>query len=81
VKSPKRTHHSRVEVASAAVSQDEDAFTVTVTFTFHPWDRPSVYPVGYAADALTAVDSVIEAGFEALEQADRQAATEVIDWD
>ena len=72
MKSPKRTHHSRVEVASAAVVQEDETFTVTVAFTFTPWDRPSVYPVGYAADALTAVDAVIEAGFEALTQADNQ---------
>lgn len=76
MKSHKRTHHSRVEVASASVTQDEDTFTVTVAFTFHPWDLPAVYPVGYAADALTAVDAVIEAGFEALEQADKAAAGE-----
>jgi excisionase family DNA binding protein len=52
------------------VKQHGESYTVTVKFTFDPWDLPSMYPVGYAADALAAVDAVIEAGFEALDKAD-----------
>lgn len=71
MKSPKRTHHSRVTVTSAALTQGDGQYTVTVTFAFDPWDSPEVYPVGYAADALTAVDSIIEAGFAALDAVER----------
>lgn len=76
MKSPSRTHHSRVTVESAQVEQKEDLFTGTVTFSFEQWDNPRVYPVAYAADALTAVDAIIGAGFDTLATDDRQAAQE-----
>jgi len=72
VKSPSRTHHSRVNVARANVQQADGEYHVTVTFTFDPWDHPSVLPIGYAADALTAVNAVIEAGLESLDAEHRK---------
>ena len=68
MKSPKRDHYSRVNVDSASVKQGDETFTVTVTFTFDPWDAPAIHPVGYAADALAAVSAIIESGFDALRE-------------
>ena len=76
MKSPSRSHHSRITVKDATVTQVDERYEVTVTFTFDPWDRASVYPIGYAADALMAVDTIIETGLSVLETTERETLEE-----
>ena len=74
MKSPSRTHHSRITVDSVQLSQYAENFEVRVVFLFDPWMEPGVMPAGYAADALTTFQRVWDAGIEAL---DREVAREL----
>ena len=67
MKSPHRTHHDRIEPASATIHQGPYNYTLTVHFTFDPWDVPAAYPVAYAGDAFAAFQRVWDAGIQTLE--------------
>lgn len=72
MKSPGRTHHSRIEVETAGVTQREEDFVVTVSLRFNPWDVPSEYPAAYAADALLTFQNVWDAGVDTLDNDDAE---------
>lgn len=78
MKSPHRTHHSRIEPSSASIKQHSESYTLTVKFYFNPWDSPREYPAAYAGDAFATFQHIWDTGIDALQKGEDAATIDAL---